>query len=94
MFTNYLSFFFIQVVKGILFIKEDNWVKFEAKSIRGSIFSNPKGISLKDNKNINFSSINLINFDPKFKNEPKYYYEKVDDKLILTLNIAHRLSNN
>jgi hypothetical protein len=89
MFTNYLSFFFTQVVKGKRFITENNSVKFEAKTMHGgSIHIDPKDISFKDNKNINFSSIDLINFDPKFKNEPKYYYEKVDDKLILTLNIA------
>ena len=35
-----------------------------------------------------------MNFDQKFKNEPKYNYEKVDDKQILTLNLAHRLLNN
>ena len=89
LFTNYLSFFFTQVVKGKRFITEDKSIKFEAKKrSNGSIHIDPIDISFKDNKNINYSSIDLINFDPNFQNVPKYHYEKVDDKLILTICIA------
>ena len=89
LFTNYLSFFFTQVVKGKRFITEDKSIKFEAKTkSNGSIHIDPKDISFKDNKNINYSSLDLINFDPNFQNIPTYHYEKVDDKLILTICIA------